>query len=73
MHYPKLPPWPFIDPDSPPEGYIKLGESLDRARSNHSPQLWQFFNYKAHLIISIKEWMPGDQSYPGEYAFSQSE
>ena len=73
MRYPKLPPWPFIDPDSPPEDYLKLGESLDHARSNHSAQLWQFFFSDGHLIIVKKEWIQFDDGEPGEYATRQYE
>ncbi|KXO10300.1 MULTISPECIES: hypothetical protein [Marinobacter] len=73
MKYPRLTPWPFIDPDAPPEGYLKVGESLDHARSTHSPQLWHFFVYKQHLIIVIKEWLKGRNGKHGKYASSQYE
>ncbi len=73
MSYPRLPPWPFIDPESPPEGYLKVGESLDRARSNHSPQVWHFFVTQGYLIISDKEWLEGRNGKPGKYGSSQYE
>ncbi|KMQ73200.1 hypothetical protein [Marinobacter subterrani] len=73
MNYPKLSPWPFIDPDSPPADYLKIGESTDQARSSHSPQVWHFFVTQGYLIISIKDWIQLDDSEPGEYAFSQYE
>lgn len=73
MNYPKLPPWPFIDPQSPPSEYLKVEESLDRARSNYSPQLWHFFVNQSHLVIVKKEWIQFDDGEPGEYAIRQYE
>ncbi|MFB2763405.1 hypothetical protein [Marinobacter shengliensis] len=72
MKYSKLPPWPFIDPENPPEGYLKVGESLDQARSTYAPQLWYFFVYEGRLIIVKKEWIQFDDE-PGEYAIRQYE
>ena len=74
MSYPKLSPWPFIDPESPPEGYLKVGKSTDRARiSDKITPVWHFFVYEQHLIICIKDWIQLDESEPGEYASSQYE
>ena len=74
MSYPKLPAWPFIDPDSPPQGYLKVGKSTDRARIiDQIIPVWHFFVYEQHLIISIKDWIQLNESEPGEYASSQYE
>ncbi|MEQ5835993.1 hypothetical protein [Marinobacter sp. NFXS9] len=74
MQYSRLPPWPFIDPDSPPRGYQKVGQSKDEAHSTPNyPQIWHFFIYDRHLIISIKEWLAPDDSSPGEFVYQQYE
>ena len=73
MSYSKLPPWPFIDPESPPNDYVKVGESVDHARSKTSTKLWHFFVAERHLIISDKEWLKGYNGEPGEYGHSQYE
>ena len=43
MAYPKLPEWPIIDPDSPPEGYVKVAHHEDKDR-NSIP--WDFFVFE---------------------------
>lgn len=73
MSYPKLPPWPFIDPDAPPDGYLKVGESRDRMRGAYMPSPWHFFVVNGHLIVTDKEWLEGRDGKPGEYATSQYE
>ncbi|MDX1757690.1 MAG: hypothetical protein R3175_16655 [Marinobacter sp.] len=73
MSYPKLTPWPFIDPEAPPDGYIKVGESIDRVRSRTSQKIWHFFVTQGYFIISDKEWLEGRNGKPGKYASSQYE
>lgn len=73
MNYPKLAPWPFIDPEAPPAGYQMVGESQDQARSTHSNQLWHFFVHDHHLIVVKKERIQLDDSDPGEVAIRQYE
>jgi hypothetical protein len=73
MSYPKLPAWPFIDPESPPSDYLKVGESIDRARSKTSQKVWHFFVSQGYLVISDKEWLEGRNGKPGWYAHSQYE
>lgn len=74
MSYPKLPPWPFIDPESPPDGYLKVGESADRARTSGALiPIWHFFVSDQHLIIVKKVWIQLDESEPGQYSTRQYE
>ena len=73
MHYPKLKPWPFIDIDSPPQGYLKIGESVDRHHYPEKPTAWAFFFFDDHLIIADKEWLEPRNGKPGKYASSQYE
>jgi hypothetical protein len=73
MHYRKLTPWPFIDPEFPPAGYQKVGESVDWQRSKTSRKTWYFFTYQDYLIIADREWLKGRNGKPGKYASSQYE
>lgn len=73
MSYTRLTPRPFIDPDNPPTGYLKVGESTDQDRSKFTPQVWHFYVHQKYLIISIKEWVKLDDSDPGEYVIAQYE
>ncbi|UQG55104.1 MULTISPECIES: hypothetical protein [unclassified Marinobacter] len=73
MSYPKLPPWPFIDPESPPQDYLKVGESVDRARSKTSQKVWHFFIHEAHLIVNKKVELPDRDSQTGRNAITQYE
>ena len=73
MSYPKQQPWPFIDPESPPEGYLKVGESVDRARSKTSQKVWHFFIHEAHLIVNKKVELPDRDSQTGRNAITQYE
>ncbi len=74
MSYPKLTSWPFIDPESPPEGYLKVGESTDRARiSADLVPVWHFFASGQYLIIVKKVWVQLDASEPGQYSTRQYE
>src|SRR5690606_14933125 len=69
MAYPKLPEWPIIDPDAPPEGYIKVVSVTD-PESAKAP--WHFFVSGSHLIIGKKKWVQFDDD-PGEFVFTQYE
>ena len=69
MAYPKLPEWPIIDPDAPPEGYIKVVSVTD-PESAKAP--WHFFVSGSHLIIGKKMWVQFDDD-PGEFVFTQYE
>ena len=73
MNYPKLPPWPFLDPDNLPEGCLKIGESIDWDRSSEKPKRWLFLIQDNHLIINRKSWLNGFSGKPGKYATSQYE
>ncbi|WP_325147844.1 hypothetical protein [Marinobacter sp.] len=74
MSYPKLPPWPFIDPESPPEGYLKVGESTDRARISATLiPVWHFFVANEHLIVVKKVWIEGRSGRSGIHATTQYE
>ncbi|MGF2687812.1 hypothetical protein ACQUWM_15010 [Marinobacter sp. DUT-3] len=73
MNYSKLPPWPFIDPDSPPPGYLKVGESIDRARSGTSPKVWNFYVHDDHLIVNKKVQLPDRKGRAGRSAIRQYE
>ncbi|TBW56512.1 hypothetical protein EZI54_09450 [Marinobacter halodurans] len=74
MQYPKLSPWPFIDPESPPNGYSKVGESFDKDRATETIKpLWHFFAHGKHLIIVKKIWLKGRNGKPGKYATTQFE
>lgn len=74
MQYPKLAPWPFIDPESPPENYLKVGESADKNRAAGSiTPIWHFFAHDQHLIISVKKWIQFDEPETGKYVFRQYE
>ena len=74
MQYPKLPPWPFIDPTNPPEGYLKVGESVDWDRSEKGkPRLWHLFAVNDYLVIGTKSWVGPIGDQPGEFAIGQYE
>ena len=73
MSYPKLTPWPFIDPESPPDGYLKVGESIDHARQITPDDIWQFFVFERYLIINRKIWLKGSEGSEGQYATRQYE
>ncbi|KMQ73203.1 hypothetical protein [Marinobacter subterrani] len=73
MNYPKLSPWPFIDPESPAEGYLKIGESTDRARSKTSKKVWNFFVHDGHLVANKKIQLPDRDDQTGRSAITQYE
>ncbi len=73
MSYPKVSPWPFIDPDAPPENYLEVGRSVDKARSKTSRKDWRFFVTQGYLIIVRKEWIQFDDDEEGEFAIGQYE
>jgi|AntRauTorckE6833_2_1112554.scaffolds.fasta_scaffold02061_6 hypothetical protein len=73
MSYPKVSPWPFIDPEAPPANYLAIGSSVDKARSKTSQKVWHFFISQDYLVISDKEWLNARNNRPGYYAHSQYE
>ena len=48
MAYPKLPEWPIIDPNNPPDGYLKVASAVDPEVPD---SVWHFFVSGQHLII----------------------
>ena len=73
MSYPKLPPWPFIDPGSLPKGCVKVGVSTDRARSGTSPKVWHLCVHDGHLIVNKKVQLPDRKGQTGRSAIRQYE
>lgn len=74
MSYPQLPPWPFIDPELPPDGYLKVAESTDRARISAAlVPVWHFFAYEGHLIVNKKIQLPDREGQTGRSAIRQYE
>lgn len=70
MAYPKLPEWSIIDPDTPPEGYLKVANVTD-PESAKAP--WHFFVTGEYLIIVKKKWVQFDDGDSGEFVFTQYE
>ena len=70
MAYPKLPEWPIIDPNNPPDGYLKVASAVDPEVPD---SVWHFFVSGQHLIIVSKDWIQLDADDPGEFASEQYE
>jgi hypothetical protein len=50
MAYPKLPEWPIIDPENPPEGYYRVAKVMN-PEDDTAP--WHFFAVGRHLSMAI--------------------
>ncbi|WP_051146582.1 hypothetical protein [Marinobacter daepoensis] len=70
MAYPKLPEWPIIDPENPPEGYAKIAHGTDKDRGDIP---WDFFVTDKHLLLVSKELVQLDEDDPGEFVTEQYE
>ena len=70
MAYPKLPAWPIIDPENPPEGYYRVAKVMN-PEDDTAP--WHFFAVGRHLIFGQKVWVQLGDDDPGEFATAQYE
>lgn len=73
MGYSKLAPWPFIDPDAPLPGYLKVGESVQKFGPEVSSDIWNFYTKSGYLIINNKIPLPDRIGKIGRTAIQQYE
>lgn len=70
MAYPKLPEWPIIDPEDPPEGYHRVTKVMN-PEDDTAP--WHCFAVERHLIFAQKVWVKLGDDDPGEFVTAQYE